>query len=139
MQLNREMDQLQRRMTAIIMSVNMLPGETPETLGRRRNQLVATRCREEGLWSKIHCERVIAWRNHLLRRHNSNSWAAMLYDFHGFDWLYQQRLDLNSNPLAGRTGTRSMAGFVATRWHDGVKYAESLASRIHRSMGCYRP
>ena len=59
-----------------------------------------------------------------MRPKNANSWAAILYQYHGRQWLIEKRAALQSPLLAGRTGTRAMPGFVATRWHDGVSYAE---------------
>ena len=93
---------------------------------RRRNRLVSNKCQQVGLWSTRHCERVIAWRGHICRPANASSWAAILYEHKGFQWLIERRLDQNSDPLAGRTGTRSKPGRVNTRWHDGVRYAESV-------------
>ena len=124
-----EVDQLQRKMMAIIHRTPMLPGEAPAEYVRRRHILSAKRCKESGLWSVRHCTRVIAWRDHITRPANRHSWAALLLEFRGLQWLAERRSAFSSGLLgilAGRTGTRVAAGNVATRWHDGVRFAEAL-------------
>ena len=121
--MEREIDQLQRKMTAIILSVRMQQHEIPESFARRRNRLIKSTCNTEGLWSKRHCRRIINWRDHILRPANASSWAAALYNYRGADWLMAQRAEHGTSVFGGRTGTRLAPGFVATRWHDGVDYA----------------
>ena len=55
---------------------------------------------------------------------NGYSWVAILLHHRGLDWLMEQRSLHQGGVFAGRTGTRVAAGFVATRWHDGVRYAD---------------
>ena len=121
------MDWLQRKMMAIIFRAAMGAGEAPDEYIRRRNRLVGARCREAGLWSTRHCKRVVAWHDHLKRPQNHHSWAAVLYEHRGFQWLLERRSIYASGllgVLGGRTGTRVHAGNVATRWHDGVRFAK---------------
>ena len=69
------------------------------------------------------------WRDHLERPRNGHSWAAILLHHRGLDWLMQQRALHHGGLYAGRTGTRIAAGGVATRWHDGVRYAERVSGQ----------
>ena len=121
--LSLKMDTVQRKMIAIILRPQMRAGETPEFFVRRRNRLAAAEARSMGTWSHRHCKRVLSWRDHLLRPANSHSWAAILLNFHGFEWLLQKRSENQGGLLAGRTGTRAASGNVFTRWHDGLVYA----------------
>lgn len=123
-QLEIEIDRLQRKMMVILLKCPLLPGECPEAYVLRRNKRVSTLCKEHGLWSVRHHKWVLAWRDHITRPANAKSWPAILYRYRGLDWLVQRRLQMGSNPLAGRTGARSSAGHVATRWHDGIRFAE---------------
>jgi len=66
-------------------------------------------------------------RSHL-QATNAASWPAILYEHKGFLRIVTQRLAHNSQPYGGRTGTRLSPGHVATRWHDGVRYAETMLS-----------
>ena len=128
-QLSLEIDRLQRKMMAIMFRTPMVSGESAAEYVRRRNRLVGGKCREAGLWSVRHCQRVIFWRDHLLRPQNRDSWAVMLYEHRGFQWLLERRSAYASGRLgvlAGRTGTRLAPGNVVTRWHDGVRFAEDL-------------
>ena len=122
--LSTEQDRLQRKMVACIMGMKMIPGDTPEMFIRKRNRTVTAVCEEQGLWSKRHCKRLIQWRDHISRSRNAHSWPAVLHEYRGFQWLLERRIERGSGPLAGRTGTRAEAGHVATRWHDGVRFAE---------------
>ena len=70
-----------------------------------------------------------------MRPKNASSWAAVLYQHHGRQWLIEKRAALQSPLLGGRFGARALHGFVATRWRDGVSYAEATQVRVpHRQM-----
>ena len=117
-QLSQEIDRLQRKMVASCQREQFTPGEAPADYVRRRNRVATKQCTTMGLWSTRHCERVLAWRDHIRRPANSRSWPAVLQDRRGFQWLLEQRAANNSGLLAGRTGTRVSAGQPAVRWHD---------------------
>merc|ERR1712008_635533 len=104
-----------------ILRTPSLPSENPADYMRRRNREATAFIRRHGSWSTSHCKRVLSWEAHLRRPLNRTSWAAVLLDFRGAAWLDQQRL-LHSSAAESRTRTRATR-FVATRWHDGVKYA----------------
>lgn len=133
--LSLNMDRVQRQMVASILRPQMLSGESPEVFVRRRNRVSAAEARRMGSWSLRHCKRVLSWRDHLLRPANSRSWAALLYQFRGFEWLLQRRSQNSGGLLAGRTGTRIASGNVSTRWHDGIIFAEQhLEQRSEREL-----
>ena len=56
----------------------------------------------------------------IMRPKNAKSRAAI----DGRHWLVEKKAACQSPLLGGRTGTRALPGFVATRWRDGVSYAE---------------
>ena len=124
--LQKQIDRAQRMMVAILLRPPPLEDETIPDFVRRRHRIVAQHCRNEGLWSRRHCERVLNWRSHLERDANRWSWPALLLHHRGSQWLQQTRVEHCSLPTGGRTGTRSSPGFVARLWHDGVAYAESI-------------
>ena len=124
--LSDRIDRVQRKMVAGILRPRMVLGESPEQVIRRRNRLATAECRRMGPCSSRHCKRVLRWRDHLERPANSISWASMLLHYRGSEWLMLQRSQHQGGLFGGRTGTRTMSGNVATRWHDGVRYAEQL-------------
>ena len=123
-QLEVEIDALQRKVVLGIQQTRMESGEPLERFLRRRRRVAAAFCQQHGLWSERHCQRILRWRDHLERPRNGHSWAAILLHHRGLDWLMEQRSLHQGGIFAGRTGTRVAAGFVATRWHDGVRYAD---------------
>ena len=133
--LSLDMDRVQRQMVASILRPQMLSGESPEVFVRRRNRVSAAEARRMGSWSLRHCKRVLSWRDHLLRPANSRSWAALLYQFRGFEWLLQRRSQNSGGLLAGRTGTRIASGNVSTRCHDGIIFAEQHLERSTTPRG----
>ena len=106
-----------------ILRTSMRPGEQIDVFVRRRHRAVGAQARRLGLWSQRHFNRVLDWQKHLQRLANASSWAAKLLQFRGFDWLCQQCALYNEGIFAGRTGTRVSSGNVATRWHDGARFA----------------
>ena len=126
--ISSEIDRLQKKMVAGILHIPMSPGESPSDFVKRRGRISSNKCRDLGLWSARHCKRVIAWRDHIQRPANDTAWPARLYQHKGFQWLRERRAERHSSLLAGRTGTRVAPGHVAIRWHDGVRYADSIAS-----------
>ena len=130
-----EVDTLQQKMTASLLRLPRLEGEEADSYVRRRGRAARKQCSHHGLWSQQWFKRVIAWDEHLSRRRNFHTWAAKLRDYRGKTWLMQRRasfapstasIDSPASATAGRTGTRSFAGIVHTRWHDGVDFAKFL-------------
>ena len=129
-QLETEIDQLQRKMVAMITRVPRLPDETDKKYFQRRGRLVGNTCRASGLWSDRHCLRVLSYHEHMLRDRNG-AWAKELLHTCDAEWLRRRRLAFGSSSVwAGRTETRAQSGHVPRRWHDGVVYA-----KIHLSGG----
>ena len=125
----KRLDRVQNKMLSIALGVKAMAHETPEGFVRRRNRVVCEAATETGRWSATWKSRVCKWNEHLNRAHNGHSWAAKTLQYHGKEWLQQQRI-LNAvgqfgSMLAGRTCTRSIQGVIHKRWHDGVDLASS--------------
>lgn len=121
-----ELDRLQRRMVSSIARVQPLPGDNAAAYMRRRNRIISGLIGQDR-WSYQHCQRVLAWDEHLRRPHNSESWAAKLLDVRGEAWL-QERRQLCQRDQQSRLDSRAYFGFVAPRWHEGVAYARRVVS-----------
>ena len=127
--LHQQIDKVQRQMVAILLRPPPLAGVSVPGFVHIRHRIIAHRCRGEGLWSTRHCKRVVDWKAHLERKPNKWSWPALLLHHKGLHWLQQTRVDNNSLSTGGCTRTRSVPGFVARRWHDGVAHAERMLGR----------
>ena len=86
-----ELNRLQRKMVASLQRLQKLPGEEPPEFVRRRNRFATLQIRESGFWSKLHCQRVLAWDAHCRRPPNSASWAPKLLEYHAAEWLSARR------------------------------------------------
>ena len=117
-----QIDTIQRKMTSSVMRLQPEPSENPIAYLRRRHRTATSIMKEHGSWSAKHCKRVTDWSAHLNRAQNQNSWAAILLKFRDGEWIDQQRRDHSKGNLS-LTNTRAAPGFVAMRWHDGVKLA----------------
>ena len=130
MQAARRIDRTQTKMIGILMGLRFQPGDDPTSFAQRRNRAAGRVARNQGKWSAVWRNRVINWSSHLQRDINANSWAAKTLNYHGKDWLQQQRIihatNQYSSIFAGRTGTRAAPGIVHKRWHDGVDSAQSV-------------
>jgi len=126
-----QIDKLQRKMVSSIMRLPVLPHELPADYVRRRHREATKVMSKLGFWSDQHCKRVQAWHEHLKRPRNHRSWAASLLNFRNHEWLQQRRVQYSS-ANESRTCTRASAGFVATRWHDGVMYARQRTPHAQR-------
>ena len=126
-QICRELDCLQRKMTSIFLRTPRLPGEAVDAYCRRRGRIAGACCRQQGLWSKRWCQRVLSWNMHLERDRNHLTWPAQTLLFRGLMWLQHCRANLLTNSAtSGRTDTRSKAGCVHARWHNGVEFAKQM-------------
>jgi hypothetical protein len=137
-QIGSELDHLQQQMTASLMRLPRFPGEEVDVYVRRRGKAARKICSERGAWSNHWFGRALDWDEHLARPRNLASWPAKLRDYRGRQWLIERRASFapsvasrrsSVSVFAGRTGTRSFAGKVHTRWHDGIDYARSMHSR----------
>ena len=140
-----EVDGLQRKMVASAMRIPRYPGEDAADFVRRRGRAAALQCRQSGQWSQRWFKRATDWNKHLERPHNSDSWPAKLLHYRAREWLIQRRIPplpangRSSSCLAGRTGTRSSAGCVHARWHDGIELARGCSIfRMHFDQGFWR-
>lgn len=122
-QLLRAIDTTPRKMIKIIGGFRIEPHETPEAFVRRRSREAGARAVQTGLWSHRQCAKVCEWYDHLQRPLNAHTWPARLLQWRGKEHLQLARAERGSSAIAGRTCTRAAAGFVQTRWHDGVELA----------------
>ena len=123
-----QIDTVQRKMVCSIMRLQPYPHENPVEYLRRRNRQATETMNLQGKWTTKHCKRVVAWNDHLRRPRNDRAWAAILLKFRDEQWIEQQRR-YNSVGNESRTRTRALPGFVAMRWHDGVRLAAAHCAR----------
>ena len=107
-------------MAAVMLCATRREGEAVDIYIKRRNRAAAEFSRESGLWSKHWFGRALEWDAHVRRGHNPYSWPTLLANFHGEDWLEEQRMLTNYHG----TQTRCQAGRPAMRWHEGIKFAQ---------------
>lgn len=119
-QLLRAIDTTQRKMIKIIGGFRIEPHETPEAFVRRRGREAGARAVQTGLGCHRQCARVCEWYGHL---QNAHTWPARLLQWRGKEHFQHAEAERGSSAIARRTGTRAAAGFVQTRWHDGVELA----------------
>ena len=116
-----ELDRIQRRMLSIILGCRPLPDEPIETFVRRRGREAGNFQRNIGCWSIIWASAVVKWSQHLRRRRNDRTWAAMLACVMDPDILLQRRSD-----FSGRPRTRASPGFIFKRWWEAVRDASTF-------------
>ena len=110
----------QRKMLAAIVRVPQEPDEPVADYVRRRHKAVGALIGKDVAWDQDYCKRLIAWDSHCRRERNRRSWASKLVSYNAADYLEARRA------LAYRgTGTRALGGFPATRWHEGVAFAQA--------------
>jgi len=123
---------MQQKMTASTLRLPVQVGEDVDSYVRRRGRIARQLCRKVGFWSSHWFSRAVRWDEHLARSRNANTWAARLREYHGKQWLMDKRAQLapsgssGVSMLAGRTGTRALAGKVQMRWHDGIDPARGM-------------
>ena len=101
--LAQEQNRIQRRMLAQFSNLKHLPLQSPAKYTRLGLRAVSSLAREQGAWGLLHAQRVVDWAAHLERPRNGNSLAAILYAWHGSDWLNARRRDPDIGG-AGRPG-----------------------------------
>ena len=74
---------------------------------------------------------------HILRAHDPTNWSLPLRQWHGEEWLEQQRFDHSAASHWGRTQTRALPGHPATRWHEGVQAARRISEASEHLIGSY--
>ena len=130
-QIARELDNVQARMSALILRLRPHPFEEFEAFCRRRGRAARAQCREQGLWSDYWFSRAVAWDEHMTR--HPETIATVFRNYRDITWLEARRSTFaNAGSLrqrswtlqAGRTGTRAAAGFVAQRWQSGIRFAK---------------
>ena len=117
-------DRAQRKFILSGLKIPPTPFEDADAFVRRRGRIAKAHALSAGLWSRRHCQRVKDWHSHLHRDRNMHSIASRFLRHHDFHWFLARRLEAGSASLfAGRTRTRNAPGGVATRWHDGHRFA----------------
>ena len=120
-----KLDGIQNHMVARLFPVQPRPWEDQDRYFERRRQLSAQISGQTGRWSADWAHAVLSWKDHVVRGHDSGSWSKPIFEYHGQDWLQQQRL-INGR---GRLGTRAGAGRPAVRYHEGICTASNVLSR----------
>ena len=118
----QELDRLQTKMVAALLRCAKATTETPAAYCRRRNKSAARLCKQSGRWSALWFQRSIDWNAHILRGHNPYSWPTLLIRYQDESWLNEQRLLSNFQG----TQTRCTVGRPATRWHEGIAFADVM-------------
>ena len=118
-------DKLQRKMTGILLRLEVSPNETPADFNRRRGRVAGSYCKKAGWWSDTWFKRAILWDEHVNRAHQHRSWCAPLLLWRDSLWLQERRLARGSaSSAAGRTATRSYHGRVHARWQEAIAFAK---------------
>ena len=110
---------IQNHMMARLLQITPDSGEDIDTYFSRRRRLSAQMSRRQGKWSVAWAKSCVTWEAHVLRGHDPGSWAKRIYEWHGQQWLQEQRLQQGRRG----TGTRAGPGRPATRYHEGVAVA----------------
>ena len=130
-QIARELDDVQAKMSALILGLRPRPGEDIAVFCRRRARAARAECRKQGLWSDLWFSRAVAWDSHMTR--HPETMATIFRNYHDSSWLEQRRSPFANvwslrqrswTMQAGRTGTRAAPGFVAQRWQSGIVLAQ---------------
>ena len=120
----QRLDAVQRHMIGCIRPVKPARGEDMASYVKRRSVACGRLAIEWGRWSRLWAKDNVAWEAHILRAHDPKNWCLPLRQWHGEDWLQQQRFDNSFASHWGRTRTRSHPGHPATRWHEGIRSAK---------------
>ena len=118
------LDSIQRHMIGILMGWRPAPEETFATFSQRRRRLSGRLAAKHGKWSSSWASKVKSWGDHTHRNHDAATWSSALLQFHGDDWLQQQRA-LSSGIAESRTNTRAYRGKVHRRWQEGYEKASA--------------
>ena len=111
--------------------------ESVDDFDRRRKREARDFCTRIGLWSTVWAKRVVAWQAHLHRAEHFNHPCSRILQFHGLEWLEQQRsffLNSRNTLWAGQTGTRVQRGRPQVRWESGCELAKLVLSSRENSL-----
>ena len=135
------LDKTQCKMLSHILPCPVGVGETVDHYCRRRARLARNVSIESGAWSKLWCNRVGRWDQHV-RRGVVYHFCHDLMLHHSSQWLLLQRAVFTTENserctlTAGRTGTRLNIGRPQPRWDSGVQIAKAvLETRVMSEQG----
>ena len=131
------LDSLQRHIIHCIRPLRPAPEEAVAAYVRRRCVICGRIVERWGKWSKLWAQDVHKWDRHILRAHDPKNWSLPLRQWHGEEWLEQQRFDHSAASHWGRTQTRALPGHPATRWHEGVQAARRFSEASEHLIGSY--
>ena len=123
----KRLDRVQRSMLASVFDIKPLPEEPWDAFVQRRHTHTGRLASQCGRWSQAWAASVIAWDDHLARRHDENAWSPLLLDWHDSSWLSLRRL-FHSSGLESRTRTRAYRGKVQRRWQESVRDARDYTA-----------
>jgi hypothetical protein len=130
-----EVKSLQRKMVSILLALARSHVETHEAFRSRRARKIDAIVVASGCWAQAWRKRWSQWDKHL-QRHPEHP-ASRLLEYRDRKWLMSRRASFlpsfsisncRWSATAGRTRTRAVPGFVATRWEDARASPESLPS-----------
>ena len=114
-------------MVSTLLKVPRYDGEELENYIRKRARSARGVWAQKRMWS-------LGWFRRVLQRpRNGDTWAAILRNWQGTEWLMEQRIAHTPMPgysasvFAGQTATRSYHGKVCIRWHDGIDYVRACS------------
>ena len=138
-----ELDALQCNMFARLISCPKADGESVDHYCRRRMRIARNACQQSGFWSRLWCQRVVNWDDHVKRAGQYKHMCFYLLNYHDSEWLQMQRSrfvpsngsDQTRNSIfRGRTGTRLNIGRPQVRWADGLSVARLLLEGRQSSL-----
>ena len=119
------LDSLQRHIIGCMRPLGMGEDEEFAAYARRRHVHCEQIASSWGKWSKSWALDVMKWNDHISRANDKAHWGKPLREWHGAQWLQDQRFANNRGNSWSRTGTRASAGRPATRWHEGIAAAKA--------------
>ena len=144
-QVGKELDQLQRRMTAATLGLRPYPLEDPSCF-RRRAARECSRIIGDQWWRKLWTNSCIRWQKHLDRDWGRQrlffedgvspeklstcfAWAPLLTSTWDAAWIESHReysQNIARNTRTSRLYRRARAGYVHTRWGEGIVWAKAV-------------
>ena len=115
------LDRVQSEMTAIVLGIRKLEGETPQAYAHRRNTHVRNAIPCTDRWSTVWAQRILSWHRHVLRNSMSACWVSKIWHIMTPESLELRRRDNSS----GRPNVRCIPGWGALRWTECIVRAKN--------------
>ena len=115
------LDKIQTEMTAIVLGIRKLEGETPQAYAHRRNKEVRSAIPFLDRWSTVWAQRILSWYQHVDRNTMSACWVSNIWHVKTPEDLEKRRRDNSSR----RPSVRCVPGWGALRWTESISSAEN--------------